>query len=172
MVLCSDLLGGKNVPPLLAARLERGWRVLAAEERKGGAPLLVTSGGQGPGEDLPELHAMADYLTGRGVPRERIVLEDRSRTTRENLTFSDAMMRERRRGYWCVVVTNNFHVLRATLFARKAGVNGQNKSARADGVVPLAERTLREFAATIVDHRVLNGIVCATVVLASVPKAV
>ncbi|MBE1493466.1 uncharacterized SAM-binding protein YcdF (DUF218 family) [Amycolatopsis lexingtonensis] len=171
VVLGSGLLGGRTVPPLLAARLDRGRRVLDAECRKGREPLLVTSGGQGPGEDVPESHAMADYLAGRGVPRERIVLEDRSRTTRENLTFSAGLMRERRPDYRCVVVTNNFHVLRAALLARKTKVNGQAVGA------PTAwyfwpSAMLREFAAIIVDHKVLNGVVCAMIVLASVLKAV
>ncbi|GLY37732.1 hypothetical protein Amsp01_037560 [Amycolatopsis sp. NBRC 101858] len=170
VVLGSGLLGGRNVPPLLAGRLDRGRRVLDAEYRKGRVPLLVTSGGQGPGEDLPESHAMADYLADRGVPRERIVLEDRSRTTRENLAFSADLMRSRRPGYRCVVVTNNFHVLRAALIARKVNVNGQVIGA------PTAwyfwpSATLREFAAILVDHRILNGIVCAAIILASVLKA-
>ncbi|MGW4526541.1 YdcF family protein [Amycolatopsis sp. NPDC004378] len=170
VVLGSGLLGGRTVPPLLASRLDRGRRVLDAEDRKGRSPLLVTSGGQGPGEDVPEAHAMADHLVGRGLPRERIVLEDRSRTTRENLAFSDALMRERRPDYRCVVVTNNFHVLRAALLARKAKVNGQVIGA------PTAwyfwpSATLREFAAILVDHRVLNGIVCATIIALSVLKA-
>ncbi|MGW5722577.1 YdcF family protein [Amycolatopsis sp. NPDC003865] len=171
VVLGSGLLGGKNVPPLLAGRLERGRRVLAAEDRKGRSPLLVTSGGQGPGEELPESHAMADHLVERGVPRERILLEDRSRTTRENLAFSAALMRERNPRYRCVVVTNNFHVLRAALLARKVEVNGQVIGA------PTAwyfwpSATLREFAAILVDHRILNGIVCAVIIAASVLKAV
>lgn len=170
VVLGSGLLGGKNVPPLLAGRLERARRVLAAEERKGRSPLLVTSGGQGPGEEVPESHAMADYLVERGVPRERIVLEDQSRTTRENLAFSAGLMRDRNPRYRCVVVTNNFHVLRAALLARKVKVNGQVIGA------PTAwyfwpSATLREFAAILVDHRVFNGIICAVIIASSVLKA-
>lgn len=172
VVLGSGLLGGKNVPPLLAGRLDRGRRMLDAETAKGRTPLLVTSGGQGPGEDLPESHAMADYLIDRGVPRDRILLEDRSRTTQENLAYSAELMRERRGpGYRCVVVTNNFHVLRAALIARKTKVEGQVVGA------PTAwyfwpSATLREFAAILVDHRILNSTVCAVIIASSVLKAV
>jgi uncharacterized SAM-binding protein YcdF (DUF218 family) len=171
VVLGSGLLGGKNVPPLLAGRLDRGRRLLDAETAKGHSPLLVTSGGQGPGEEVPEAHAMADYLVDRGVPRDRILLEDRSRTTRENLTYSAELMRERHPGYRCVVVTNNFHVMRAALIARKAKVDGQVVGA------PTAwyfwpSATLREFAAILVDHRILNSAVCAVIIAASVLKAV
>ena len=70
------------MPPLLAGRLERGRRVLAAEDRKGRSPLLVTSGGHGPGEELPESHAMAEYLVGRGVPRERTALSTSTNDSR------------------------------------------------------------------------------------------
>lgn len=171
VVLGSGLLGGKTVPPLLASRLDRGRRVLDAEGRKGRSPLLVTSGGQGPGEDVPESHAMADYLVDRGLARERIVLEDRSRTTRENLAFSAGLMTAEKPGYRCVIVTNNFHVLRAALTARKVKVNGQVIGA------PTAwyfwpSATLREFAAILLDHWILNGIVCAVIITSSVLKAI
>ncbi|MFI5586403.1 YdcF family protein [Amycolatopsis sp. NPDC051758] len=172
VVLGSGLLGGKNVPPLLAGRLDRGRRMLNAETAKGRTPLLITSGGQGPGEDLPESHAMADYLVDRGVPRDRILLEDRSRTTQENLAYSAEIMRERRGpAYRCVVVTNNFHVMRAALIARKAKVEGQVVGA------PTAwyfwpSATLREFAAILVEHRILNSVVCAVIIALSVLKAV
>ena len=115
---------------------------------------------------------MADYLVDRGVPRDRILLEDRSRTTQENLAYSAEIMRERRGpGYRCVVVTNNFHVLRAALIARKAKVEGQVVGA------PTAwyfwpSATLREFAAILVDHRILNSMVCAVIIALSVLKAV
>lgn len=52
----------------------------AARER-----FLVTSGGQGPDEDVPEAVAMRDYLVERGVPVDRILIDPDSRTTWENL---------------------------------------------------------------------------------------
>lgn len=167
VVLGSGLLGGTKVPPLLAGRLDRGRRVLDAQRAKGRDTLLVTSGGQGPGEDVPESRAMADYLLERGVPADRIVREERSRTTFENLTFSAELMRARRPGYRCVVVTNNFHVLRAAVLARKAKVDGQVIGA------PTAwyfwpSATIREFVAVVVDHRVANGVVGGLIVLANV----
>ncbi|MEU4674622.1 YdcF family protein [Amycolatopsis sp. NPDC023774] len=36
---------------------------------------------------------MADYLVDHGLPRDEIVLEDRSTTTRENLGYSREIMR-------------------------------------------------------------------------------
>lgn len=59
------------------------------------AATVIVSGGQGPGEDITEAKAMADYLTAHGIDSARIVQEDRSRTTRENLENSFAILRAR-----------------------------------------------------------------------------
>ncbi|MFJ9614352.1 YdcF family protein [Streptomyces noursei] len=164
VVLGSGLIGGSKVPPLLASRLERGRAVYARLVARGSAPLLLTSGGQGPDEKLPESHAMADYLVERGFPADRIVREDRSRTTEENLRFSRALMEEANPDYRCVVVTNNYHAFRAALMARKAGVNGQVVgSPTAAYFWPSA--TIREFAAVFLAHKVVNLGVCLLLVL-------
>ncbi len=169
VVLGSGLLDGHQVPPLLASRLKRAKRVVDAEGRRGRTPMVVTSGGQGPDEELPESHAMADFLAGTGLPRERVLLEDRSRTTFENLTFSDEIMREHRAGYRCTVVTNNFHVLRAALIARRAKVRGQViGSPTAWYFWPSA--TIREFVAILVDHKVKNLVICGLIVLSQLSR--
>lgn len=161
VVLGSGLLGSR-VPPLLASRLDRAKTAFDAAERRGGVPTLITSGGQGPGEDLPESHAMAEYLVSKGVSRERILLEDRSTTTFENLTYSKAIMEGLRPDYRSTVVTNNFHALRAALIANRAKVNGQVVgSPTAAYFWPSA--TIREFVAVLAEHKALNGLVCAAI---------
>lgn len=170
VVLGSGLIEGHKVPPLLAGRLKRAKHVVDAEALRGREPLIVTSGGQGSDEDLPEAEAMAEYLVAAGVPRERILMEDRSRTTLENLTFSADIMREQRADYRCTVVTNNFHVLRAALITRRAKVNGQViGSPTAWYFWPSA--TLREFVAILVDHRIKNLVICGLIVASQVSRA-
>lgn len=166
VVLGAGLIGEK-VPPLLASRLERGRTAFDAAVAKGVEPAMITSGGQGPGEDVPEAVAMADYLVSRGVSRDRVLLEDRSTTTWENLVFSKAIMTEQRPDYRCLVVTNNFHVLRAALLARKAKLNGQVIGAPTAWYFwPTA--TLREFVAILVEHWVVNGVIAVLIVLSAV----
>ncbi|MFD6419070.1 YdcF family protein [Streptomyces sp. NPDC060194] len=154
-----------EVPKLLASRLDRGLAEYRAEEARGGTPKFVTSGGQGPDEDRPEAVAMAEYLVARGVPDDRILREDRSTTTEENLTFSRALMEADSPGHLCVVVTNNYHAFRAALVARRTGVNGQVVGARtARYFWPSA--TIREFAAIWMEHWRTNFSVCAALLLA------
>src|SRR5215469_50456 len=164
VVLGSGLTSGSRVPPLLASRLERGRVLYASQAARGNPPVVITSGGQGPRERVPEARAMADYLIQRGIPPDRVVCEERSRNTEQNLRFSKAIMQERVPGYRCVVVTSNFHVFRAAITARRAGVNGQVVgSPTAAYFWPTA--TIREFAAVFLSHRVVNLGICAVLVL-------
>lgn len=122
IVLGAGLAGGRTVTPLLARRVDRGVRAW----RDNPGSTLVMSGGQGPDELVSEASAMADYAVSQGVPRESIVLEDRSRNTRENVANSFALisadggepsLRSR-----AVVVTDDYHVFRALLLTRELGV--------------------------------------------------
>ncbi|MEU0726350.1 YdcF family protein [Streptomyces sp. NPDC006140] len=160
VVLGSGLIGGSRVPPLLASRLDRARAVYERQAARGVPPLLITSGGQGPDEDLPEAHAMAAHLIAHGVPGAHVVREDRSRTTEENLCFSKAIMQARKPDHRCVIVTNNFHVFRAALTARRTGLDGHViGSPTAAYFWPSA--TIREFAAIFLHHRKANLTVCA-----------
>ncbi|MER7759115.1 YdcF family protein [Streptomyces sp. NPDC097619] len=160
VMLGSGLIGGERVPPLLASRLEKGRQIYLAQSARGAEPpLLLTSGGQGPDEKLPEARAMADWLRERGVPEEHLRREELSRTTTENLTFSRALMLEERSDAMCVVVTNDFHAFRAAMTARRAGVNGQVLgSPTARYFLPSA--TIREFVAVFWEHRAVNLSIC------------
>lgn len=80
---------------------------------------VIVSGGRGPGEDISEAEAMLGYLMKHGVPKEKIFLENRSTSTRENLRFSRkyADAEKDRVG----IVTNDFHIYRSSLIARQEG---------------------------------------------------
>lgn len=173
VVLGSGLRPDGGVPPLLANRLERARRVWAAASRRGGEfkPMLIVSGGQGDDEQVPEASAMASYLIARGFPADRLLLEDQSRSTEENLLFSKAIMDELRPGARVMVVTSDFHAFRAALLARRLGIRGQVTGARVAGYYrPSA--VLREFAAVFLRYRVINLGICAVLVIAPLGAAV
>ncbi|KIF06674.1 hypothetical protein PL81_06245 [Streptomyces sp. RSD-27] len=164
VMLGSGLVGGDRVPPLLASRLRKGKQVYEAQLARGSRPpVLLTSGGKGSDERVAEARAMADWLIAEGVPAEHITLEDRSRTTEENMLFSKEIMLAHDPGYRCVVVTNNFHAFRAAMLARKTGVNGQVVgSPTARYFLPSA--MLREFVAVFWEHRKVNLSICGLLI--------
>ncbi len=73
----------------LKKRLERAAEY--AEENPG--TIFILSGGQGPDEGISEAECMYQYLVAAGVPEDRLIKEDASTSTRENLTFSAEIIR-------------------------------------------------------------------------------
>ena len=84
---------------------------------------IVTTGGQGSGEALPEGEAMKNYLTARGVPEGQILVDDASTSTEENLRNALALLEQAGvpADAPVAVATNAFHCYRAGCYARMAG---------------------------------------------------
>ena len=103
---------------LTLALLERTRRALLYLKENPGT-VAVLSGGKGDGENISEAEAMYRYLSGHGISKDRLIREDQSTSTVENIRFS----REKIGTSDCSVgiVTNNFHVWRGTAIARKQG---------------------------------------------------
>lgn len=120
----AGLIGGSQVSPLLAGRLDKGIEVF---HRYHGVPEVIVSGGQGSDESVSEADAMADYLLQKGIPEDKIIREDRSTTTQENVSYAKQLMDERKSDYRVLFVTNDYHVFRTGLYTKKAGL-------KADGV--------------------------------------
>ncbi len=158
VVLGAGLVGGSHVGPLLRARLDRGiaWTTRPRQLRGGAGPaLLVCSGGQGPDEDLPEAVAMGAYARERGVPADRVLQEDASTTTQENVRFSARLLAERDVTGPVAVVTSNYHAFRAATLMRAEKVSGYAVGApTAQYYWPTA--VLREYVAIMRDHLRLN----------------
>ncbi|GAB2988141.1 YdcF family protein [Amycolatopsis acidiphila] len=158
-------LDSAKVPPLLESRLSLAIRLYRREE---GRPLVVVSGGQGPGETTSEAAAMREHLLLRGIPAERIVVEDRATTTEENLRFSTELLDERTRHGYLAAVTNNYHVFRTAVTARRLGLR-LDVAGAPTALYFLPSAFLREFAALLVHYRRTN--IAAAAVLALVPWA-
>ena len=97
---------------------------------------------------------MAAYLTRRGVSPDRIIQESNSTNTVQNIVFSLELIGsvDRRIG----IVTNNFHVFRATRLARKAGAQHVEGIAAYSTLWNLPNNLLRESFAVIKDFAVGN----------------
>jgi uncharacterized SAM-binding protein YcdF (DUF218 family) len=63
---------------------------------------------------------MMTWLVAHDIDRERVIEEDRSETTVENIRFSRQLMEGERPSI--VVATNDFHVFRAMRIAEKQGI--------------------------------------------------
>ena len=66
---------------------------------------------------------MKKYLLSKGVPEDIMVEEPSSTSTRENCTYSKELLDDRLGAGWrAAIVTSDYHVARAELHARAAGI--------------------------------------------------
>lgn len=118
---CIIVLGCKvygTVPsPFLKSRLEEGLRLY----NEGFGEYIIVSGGRGRGEDIAEAEAMKNYLVSRGVNSDKIIMEDQSFSTMENIKYSYIKMKEYNFNT-VVIVSNKYHLKRASMMAKKIGV--------------------------------------------------
>lgn len=110
--------------------------------------LVIASGGQGPDEGISEAECIRRGLILRGIDESRILMEDKSTSTLENLTFSLALIDTPSPSIG--IVTNNFHVYRSMKIANT--FEGYHFSAVpvATSYLSFPHYMLREFCATVV----------------------
>lgn len=89
---------------------------------------IIVSGGQGPDEHASEAAVMRDYLMRAGIDAQRILVEDQSHNTMQNLTYSARLMNDNdltpEQGV--LIVSNGFHLTRARmLWERVTGAGEQ-----------------------------------------------
>lgn len=111
--------------------------------------LVIVSGGQGPGEDIPEAEAMKRYLIENGIDEDRIIVEDQSRNTVQNIMYSKELITKE--DAKVAVVTNGFHVFRAISIAKKQElIKVQGLAASSDSILVISYY-VREVLAVMKD---------------------
>lgn len=110
---------------------------------------VIVSGGQGSNETMPEAEGMAMYLEAAGIEPERILQENRSGNTDENLKFSSVYLDKAEDRV--VIVTNNFHVFRAVKIAEKQGYARVEGMASPSYAAMVPNNLLREFFGVVKD---------------------
>ncbi|WP_268913650.1 YdcF family protein [Lentilactobacillus sp. SPB1-3] len=145
-----------EVSPLLKSRLDRAIQYFKNFSTNNSH--MIPSGGQGPDEPYSEAYVMAKYLKNNSIPEERIILEDKSTSTYENMLFSkhkiEADWQEQGQSGTPKIVfsTNNYHVLRGAIYAKRAGLNAQGVGAPTSFYF-LPSAMLREYIAILSIYR-------------------
>lgn len=106
--------------PVFAARIDHS----IALYRAGRVQRLLFTGGYGTGARFAESQVARRYAIARGVPASAILIETRSRTTRQNLDEAAALMR-RHRLDTAFIVSDPAHMMRAGWMAAANGMDAQ-----------------------------------------------
>ena len=119
-------LGADDVPTAEMAR-----RVTAAARvyHGGACARLVLCGGRLPGHRRTEADAMARMMTALGVLEKALILENQSQDTMENCRNAAKLLG----GGRVLVVTSDYHLRRAVMTARRAGLRADGLAAKTTG---------------------------------------
>lgn len=173
IALGAGLIDGERVTPLLARRIDTAisfYRRQLAKTKK--EAKLLMSGGQGPDEKISEAQAMKNYALSQGVPEEDILLEDKSTNTLENMRFSKAIMEQRSpEGYQAIFTSNNYHIFRAGMYAREAGLKADGLGAKT-ALYYLPNAFLREYIAILMMHKRRHLVVVTLIMAVSVLSSI
>jgi uncharacterized SAM-binding protein YcdF (DUF218 family) len=103
--------------PVLRARLDHGLQLY----QRGLAPRIITTGGAGGDPLFTEGEVGRDYLIRRGVPPEKIIVEDEGGSTAHSIAATGEILRRMNLAS-CVVVTDWYHVYRAKRMLQRRGI--------------------------------------------------
>ena len=103
--------------PQLQARLDHVLTLWNA----GVAPLVVTTGGNQPGDRFTEAEASRSYLVEAGIPESAVLFENEGTSTLDSLQRVDRLL-ETQDITEVVIVTDAYHAARSRLVARSLGL--------------------------------------------------
>ena len=147
VIILGAALHGSEPSRALSGRLKAALKYL--DENKN--CVVCVSGGRGPGEDITEASAMKNWFIDNGIDEGRIIVEDKSKSTFENFSFSKEKIRASlgKDDFKAVFVTNDFHVFRAERLAKLAGISeAAHIHSNTDAII-LPQCCIRECAAVL-----------------------
>lgn len=125
-------------------------RIDAAYEYLSAYPdaVAVVSGGQGPDEPMTEAQCMYDHLVEMGISPDRLWMEGEATSTWENMNFTLDLIEEKTgvRPQTLGVISSEYHMFRASLFADACGVEFVGIPAHTTRLSQMINHFMREVA--------------------------
>lgn len=124
IVLGGYLLNGTELTRALRKRLNLTIKIYNEQKIK---PKIILSGGKIREEKISEAEAMYKYLVENNIPKENLIKEDKSKNTLENFKFAKKKLEELDIYKNIAFISNNFHILRAKIYASKNNIKADGK---------------------------------------------
>ena len=153
IILGSKINKDGSLPPLLKGRVDRaidfGNKQYEMTKKK---IVYVPSGGKGKDEIMAEAEAIKKYLMKRGVKEKQILIEDKSRSTIENMKFSKDKIDNAKKDAKISFATTNYHVFRSGVIAYNQGIDCEGMGSKTKWYF-YTNALIREFVANLVQER-------------------
>lgn len=154
--------------PLLQGRLDRAIDFYNKQKERTGKELVfITSGGQGADEVISESSAMKRYLIEHGIPENRIIEENQSTSTYENMLYSKNKIWQLDPEGKIAFSTTNYHVFRSGLFARRVKMRAVGMGADTKWYF-WPNAAVREFIGLLTKHCVKQAVILLGMILANI----
>lgn len=106
---------------MLKGRVDKALEFRNKQLKETGKDLIfIPSGGQGNDEIISEAEAMKKYLLEQDIKEKNILIENKSKSTYENIKFSTQLIKNKNANI--AFSTTNYHVFRAGLLATELGL--------------------------------------------------
>ena len=112
--------------------------------------IVICSGGQGRGEDITEAQAIKQGLTANGISPKRILLEEKSTDTVENIAYSKLLIPDAS-SKKILLITSDFHTFRAKQIGKKQGLSNLFASGTSEFMITTVSYYVREVLAVTKD---------------------
>ena len=140
---------------LLQSRADRAIEFAGMQKEATGKDIIfVPSGGKGNDEIISEGEAIKRYLIEQGISEDKIIKEDESTSTEENVKFAMEKMKDNFGSdeYKAAFATTNYHVFRTGMLAEKSGLKAEGIGSKTKAYFWL-NAFIREFIATVVREK-------------------
>lgn len=141
-IILGTAVWGDKPSPVFEERIKHGIKLY----QEGIVDNLIFTGGFGEGEKHSEAEVGKKYAIEKGVNWEHIYLEENSRITDENFTFSKPIL-EKQKFQTVLVVSDPMHMKRAMTMAKHHQINGftsPTQTSRYQSFLPKLGFALRE----------------------------
>ena len=151
--------------PLLKGRIDRALEFYQKQKKETGKELtFVCSGGQGSDEVISEGRSIGNYLREQGIPEERILLEEQSVNTFENMKYSKEKIMEKNPEGKIAFSTTAYHVFRSGLYARRNKMRAVGIAAKTKWYF-WPNASVREFVGLLTAHKVKQAVALISMVV-------
>lgn len=130
---------------ILSARIDAAYNYLVDNPDT----ICIATGGQGSGENISEADCIKKELMAKGIEESRIITEDQSTDTFENIKYSQDLIPDKTASV--AVVSSNFHVFRGKALVKRWGFDRIYGISAPIPIGLMPHYMVREFVSVIVD---------------------
>ena len=153
IILGSKIQSDGSLTPLLKGRVDKAIDFGNKQYEKTKKKIIyIPSGGKGNDEVIAEAEAIKNYLLVKGIKEDKIIIEDKSTNTIENMKFSKVKIDKINQDAKIIFSTTNYHVFRSGVIANNEGIDCEGIGSSTKWYF-YTNALIREFIANLVQER-------------------